>query len=341
MIVPQRNGPGQQTIWPGERPSLCSLLKWMASDTYDWLRDGYGQHAPPPGEETFTDVHIRHLRKAMEGRLKIIQFTKQQESFNGADWELWIHNRSYGLGLRIQAKKESRTGQYGFDYWLDERSALQCDLLIHDALTVQCMPVYLLYNHEPWPIRPDVAKSLCSHTAPDASHYGCSLLSAFHVQAPLFRKAVDWKLRKVFRNIPHKRLREISLPWNQVLCDVKAPTGAWDSRGVAMLKAVQKRTAAMERSGLAALGDVERGEFLTPSHAWGGTPEVMTWTDGELPEEDGEPVLRPLPRRVLGLLEADSLHAPEPEVPTRAMVLYDVSEGAEVARRDLGCLQYE
>ncbi|MEU1073614.1 MULTISPECIES: DUF6615 family protein [unclassified Streptomyces] len=309
----------------------------MASDTYHWLRDGYGPHTPPPGEETFTDVHIRHLRQAMGSRVKVIQFTKAQESFNGADWELWIHNKSEGLGFRIQAKKESRERQYGFGYWLDERHAYQCDLLIHDAQATGCIPVYLLYNHESWSIRKDAAASLCGHTAPDHSHHGCSLLSAHHVQEQLFRKALGDS-----RRLSHVQLRRISAPWNQVLCDLKDKSDAPHSRGTLTLKAIQKRAEAMERSGWATVQRVNRRKFASPSHACGGTPEVSvgSWLGDEPTDEVREPVLRPLPDHVLRLLEANPLRPPEPEIPTRAMVMYDVSDAEETVNDFVGCMRY-
>ncbi|MEV0259532.1 DUF6615 family protein [Streptomyces sp. NPDC050732] len=329
----RRPGSREQTVWPGMRPSLCALLKWTASDTYHWLRDGYGPHAPPPGEETFTDVHIRHLRQAMGSRVKVIQFNKEQESFNGADWELWIHNRSHGLGFRIQAKRESKERQYGFRYWLEERDAFQCDLLIHDAQAAGCIPVYLLYNYEAWAVRKEAAQLLCGHTAPDLSHYGCSLLSAHQVQAQLFRQALG-----VSRRVSHVQLREISAPWNQVLCD---ESGAQDPRGTGPLKAIQRRAEAMERSGWATLQSVDRGDFTSPSHACGGTSEasVGTWFGDAAAEEVREPVLRTLPDRVLGLLDANPLRPPEPQTPTRAVVLYDVTSAEETMNDFVGCVR--
>ncbi|AZM56375.1 hypothetical protein DMA15_30475 [Streptomyces sp. WAC 01529] len=344
MITPYRYGPVD--IWPGQRPSLCGLLKWMASDTFHWLGDGY-RHAPPPGEETFTDLHIRHLRQAMGHRLKAIQFTKRQESFNGADWELWIHNRSHGIGLRIQAKKQSRKGQYGFWYWLHERSALQCDLLVHDALITQCVPVYLLYNHRgPWTVAQGLAQGLCGHTASDQSHYGCTLLSAFHVQAALFRLVIDNDLYGHYRNISHQRLRQMSAPWNQVLCDVQEPKEVRDSRGVATLKEIQRRSAALEQSGLEALGRVDPEGFSTPSQVQrdhsdlGDAPELRTRLDETPARGDAQTALRPLPQRVLRLLEADDPCPPEPDVPTSAVVLYDVTDAEERLVNERGRLYH-
>lgn len=332
-----RPGPREQTVWPGSRPSLCGLLKWMASDTFHWLGDGYGAHTPPPGEETFTDVHIRHLRQAMGSRVKVIQFTKEQESFNGADWELWIHNRSHGLGFRIQAKRESKEGQYGFRYWLEERDAFQCDLLIHDAQAAGCIPVYLLYNYEWWAIRKGAAQSLCGHTADDRSHYGCSLLSAHHVQEQLFNQALG-----VSRRISHVQLREMSAPWNQVLCDLKDNSGARDPRGTGRLKAIQRRAEAMERSGWATLQGVDRGDFVSPSHACGGNPEVSigTWLADETSQKAREPVLRTLPNRVLGLLDSGPLRPPTPVIPTRGVVLYDVTDVEESVNYQVGYVRY-
>lgn len=204
---------------PGNRSSLCSVLLWMASDTFRWLESGY-RSPPAPNEESFTDMNMRHFREFLDRRVKVIQFDKSAERVNGADWEMWIHNRSHGIGLRIQAKKADRYGRYLFEHAVKKQRAYQCDQLIQHAAAVQCMPLYLLYNHWAWDggeqDKAANAGLLCGHVAQDGSHHGCSLVSAHDVQAELYR-------RQQYQNIRHKRLWQSSLPWNRVLCDERLP----------------------------------------------------------------------------------------------------------------------
>ena len=51
-------------------------------------------------------------------------------------------------------------------------------------------------------------------------------------------------------------------------------------------------------------------------------------------------MLRALPDRVLGLLEADPLRPPEQQIPTRAVVLYDVTDAEETVNHLVGCVRY-
>lgn len=322
MIATLSSASNSQTTWPGSRPSLCSLLMWMASDSYHWLHDGFQHHAPPPGEETLTDVHIRHLRQAMGNRVKAIQFNKAEESRNGADWELWIHNQSHGVGLRIQAKRENQTGQYGFDHWLKEQNALQCDLLIHHASRTQCLPVYLLYNHQYWGTDRRITNSLCSHTASDHSHHGASLVSARQVQAQLFQPRIS-----------HIRIRNSSLPWNQVLCDRRVPVSSHDPSGFGMLQTIRRTVDALGRFGREVLESSAPAGLSTPSHARGGTAGLqgahVPEQGAEAREEAGDLVARPLPEHVRALMDNHTGWAAEYPVPTRCAVLYDITEPPE------------
>ncbi|MBJ6640365.1 hypothetical protein H4K36_25410 [Streptomyces sp. DHE7-1] len=294
----------------------------MASDSFHWLKDGH-RDSPPPGEETLTDVHIRHLRQAMDGRIKVVQFNKAQESRNGADWELWIHNRSHGVGLRIQAKRANARGQYDVAYWLPQPEAYQCDLLIQHAFLAECVPVYLLYNHLTWSLNPEASQWLCSHTAPDDSHHGCSLLSAYYVQSQLFGVTAGC-------NISHRGLRNASLPWNRVLCDERTTEVTADPRGFGILEGLLTAVHALEKDGKATLP--ARPSTATPSHAWSDNPRFqlarpLSDERGEDHEGGGEPQLRPLPERVLALLYSAPGEEPyQPDVPTRGVILYDVTD---------------
>lgn len=45
--------------WPGDRPTLCGQLRWMASDSFQWLSDGYHRESPALGDlptDTFLPI---------------------------------------------------------------------------------------------------------------------------------------------------------------------------------------------------------------------------------------------------------------------------------------------
>ncbi|MGW3209355.1 DUF6615 family protein [Streptomyces sp. NPDC001135] len=313
---------GAQSVWPGRRPSLCSLLMWMASDTFDWLHDGWRHHAPPPGEETLTDVHIRHLRQAMGHRVKVIQFDWTRESRNGADFELWVHNRTHGIGLRVQAKRENSTGQYDFAHWLARQNAAQCDLLIEHASRTQCVPVYLLYNHDHWAVDRNIAKWLCNHAASDRSHHGCSLVSAHLVQDQLSRPRIS-----------HKGLRNSSLPWNQVLCDRRGAAPAADPQGFGTLHSLRGAVGALDQLGR---GAMTCSDPVGPDGADGarggmpGLPDGDVFPRGERNAgADTGPVLLPLPDHVFALMDNHTGRAARYPAATRCVVLYDVTDPPE------------
>ncbi|WSU11758.1 hypothetical protein OG245_30310 [Streptomyces sp. NBC_01116] len=359
---------------PGNRSSLCSVLLWMASDTFRWLESGY-RSPPAPNEESFTDMNMRHFREFLDRRVKVIQFDKSAERVNGADWEMWIHNRSHGIGLRIQAKKADRYGRYLFEHAVKKQRAYQCDQLIQHAAAVQCMPLYLLYNHWAWDggeqDKAANAGLLCGHVAQDGSHHGCSLVSAHDVQAELYR-------RQQYQNIRHKRLWQSSLPWNRVLCDERLPHTR--RGGEEVLRSIFTAVQHLDGSGRAAVagalpsqrrvrangrtfssardaatsqksvGDESRGERSDPSRRV--TPSHMRWGEeafAQVPYEDtseaADAVLHEgpqvLPGHVRALLDAHELEPPPPPVPTRCTILYDVSDDDrnEPPSDFLGCVR--
>ena len=358
---------------PGNRSSLCSVLLWMASDTFRWLESGY-RNPPAANEESFTDMNVRHFREFLDRRVKVIQFDKSRERVNGADWEMWIHNRSHGIGLRIQAKKADTGGRYLFDHEVRKQRAYQCDQLIQHAAAVACVPVYLLYNHWAWQggaqEKAADAGLLCGHIAKDGSHHGCTLVSAHDVQAELYRRQKN-------RNIRHKRLWESSLPWNRVLCDERLPRA--QRRGNAALRGIFAAVQHLDASGREAVADTLPGEQRT--HATGRatssvrdaatpqstacarssggrstpsrrvTPSHMRWGEdafAQVPYEDtseaADAVLEDgpqvLPEHVHALLDAHELEPPPPPVPTRCTLLYDVSDdvGNELPADSFGCV---
>ncbi|MFE4335325.1 DUF6615 family protein [Streptomyces sp. NPDC056831] len=325
----------------GQPPSLCEVLLWIAGDTFHWLHNGHHRYPPAPGEESFTDMNIRHLRQFVGDRVKVFQFTKDQERQNGADWEMWIHNRTHGVGLRIQAKKASRQKRYLFEYTVGKQNAYQCDLLVEHARAVGCVPVYLLYNHLDWKGGGDEeaarAGLLCGHVAADGSHHGCTLLSAYRVQSEVGGKAGG-------HNVRHAVLRAESLPWNRVLCDRRSSAHASSSRSSS--KILSEVFAAVKGLTLVGMG-------LSPTYSSVPTPSDGTQGDAayaRTPDGDGDgdtpAVLRGgpllLPPHVVRLLDAHEAEPPAPPVPTVATVLVDVSDDRAQTPPNWfeGCVRY-
>ncbi|MER5215424.1 DUF6615 family protein [Streptomyces sp. NPDC002838] len=288
-----------------QQPSLCDVLLWMAGDTFHWLHNGHHYYPPAPGEESLTDMHIRHLRQFLGDRVKIFQFNKDQERQNGADWELWIHDRSHGVGLRIQAKKASKQGRYPFAHVVKGTNADQCALLLQDALKVRCVPVYLLYNHWEWDgadleaeAEAEQAGLLCGHGVDDPARHGATLLSAYRVASEIQRKRDGHNLR-------HRALWRESLPWNRVLCGGRAVSGT-------------------SHQVLTGVADAVRGLIR---------PGMPASTPNREEAEAGGGILRDgpnlLPLHVVRLLEAHEAEPPPPPVPTATTVLVDVSDDNE------------
>ncbi|MBL1087247.1 hypothetical protein JK359_35675 [Streptomyces actinomycinicus] len=318
-LASPRPGTDPQTA---RQPSLCEVLLWIAGDTFHWLHNGHHHYPPAPGEESFTDGNIRHLRQFAADRVKVFQFTKGQERQNGADWEMWIHNRTHGVGLRIQAKKASKPQRYPFDHTV--AGEFQCDLLVQNASAVGCVPVYLLYNHWDWVggSEEEAAQAglLCDHVAADGSHHGCTLLSAYRVQSEVGRKASG-------RNVRHTALWKGSLPWNRVLCDRRRSANASPSRSSSEI--LGDVFTAVKQLTLVGLG-------LSPTYS-AGAPHNGTQEDaayGQISNGDGDDdapeILRGgphrLPPHVRRLLQAHEAEPPAPPVPTVATVLVDVSD---------------
>jgi hypothetical protein len=327
---------GSQAV---KQPSLCEVLLWIASDTFHWLYNGHHRYPPAPGEESFTDMNIRHLRQSLGDRVKVFQFNKDQERENGADWEMWIHNRTHGVGLRIQAKKASKPKRYPFQYTVGNQ--YQCDLLVQHAQAVKCMPVYLLYNHWGWEGggEEEAAQAglLCGHVAADGSHHGCTLVSAFRVQREVGRRANGHNMR-------HAALWAESLPWNRVLCD---------RRGASDASSTPSSGEILSNVFTAVKGLTLVGLGLSPTYSARSTPGDGTQEEAahaQTPDVDGvDDALtilgggpRRLPPHVLRLLEAHEAELLVPPVPTAATVLVDViDDRAKTPPKPFeGCVRY-
>lgn len=178
---------------------ICQSFKALAQKTWDMLETSRSVSYPMQ-EETFTDLHLLHL-KQHHPEVRIVKFTKPQEGVNGADWEWWLKlwDGSW-VGYRIQAKViDVRSEAFEHLYYRKDKSSVsQCDKLISAAKTDKknpCIPLYLLYLHTP------------DHLATINSQYGCSLVSAYKIRTAKGVKSnalADW-----YTDIT---------PWHELVC---------------------------------------------------------------------------------------------------------------------------
>jgi hypothetical protein len=187
---------------------ICQTFKELARQTWDTLATSRAVNYAMQ-EETFTDLHLLHL-KLYHPEVKIINFTKPQEGINGADWEWWFRlPDGQWIGYRVQAKVlDVRSERFEQLYYRKDKSSVsQCDKLIAAAKadkTHPCIPIYILYVHS------------TAHPKTVQAEHGCSLLSAYKIRAAKGVKGIslaDW----------HKDLS----PWHELVCPDATDAKAW------------------------------------------------------------------------------------------------------------------
>ncbi|MBO1333814.1 hypothetical protein J3486_21510 [Streptomyces sp. VRA16 Mangrove soil] len=138
------------------------------------------------------------------------QYSREEESRNGADWEWWFHDGTHGFGMRVQAKKAHKDGRYVLRHTVRSTGALQSTQLVEDAAASGCLPFYVFYNHKSWTAPGEaLAPADCDHTRADQRQMGCTIVSALVVQ------------RVIAEGMPRAsdHVKQHSLPWNRLLCD--------------------------------------------------------------------------------------------------------------------------
>ena len=188
---------------------ICQTFKDIAQKTWDMLAASRAVSYPMQ-EETFTDLHLLHL-KQHHPEVKIVNFTKPQEGVNGADWEWWIRlpDRSW-VGYRVQAKVlDVRTERFAQLYYRKDKSSVsQCDKLIAAAKADKknpCIPIYVLYLQT------------TAHALAVNNTHGCSLVSAYKIRAAKGVKSnsmSDWAA-------------DIT-PWHELVCPLVSKTNWQD-----------------------------------------------------------------------------------------------------------------
>lgn len=104
---------------------------------------------PNVKEESLTD---RLLYEVSEGSERFIykSFSRNEESFNGADWEWWVLTAEpifKAYRFLVQAKKLKMDGQDKYaQLCYANRNGMQIDLLIDNAIERRAMPLYLFYS---------------------------------------------------------------------------------------------------------------------------------------------------------------------------------------------------
>ena len=161
------------------REALADVLMDRAAWTHARLQAGRS-HGVELHEETVTQDLLLDISSALPA-MSVRNFTKRQESGNGADWqwEWWFGDQQW-FGLRIQAKrlKQVKPHQLGYDlgYKVGRKRQRQVDLLLEDASIAGVQAAYVLYNG------PDLDISEftwgCDRLPPSPAFFGVSLLPA-------------------------------------------------------------------------------------------------------------------------------------------------------------------
>ena len=138
-------------------------------------------------EETITEDLLLDIADGFPStpELQVSQFTRRQESRNGADWqwEWWFHEQRW-FGVRVQAKKlrSPRPGsepEYDLAYMIRRRHASprrQLDVLIKQAHEDHVAPAYVFYNGPELDV--DRVMWGCRQLPPSGENFGVSYLHA-------------------------------------------------------------------------------------------------------------------------------------------------------------------
>ena len=138
-----------------------------------------------PREESITDLNVlRTLFGIPPNLIKTVEFHKNEEGLNGADWE-WIFLSKHldqSFTVRVQAKVLNPHDQiYHELHYKKKNGRYQSDLLIEKAKESNALPVYCLYNYFDNIEKDDLWTCHCNYSAFD--YYGCTLIDAAKVKA--------------------------------------------------------------------------------------------------------------------------------------------------------------
>ena len=238
----------------------------IAEDTWGRLKQSWDVQVRL-GEETLTDLLILDFTRSMEGRTRLFQSTKSQESRRGTDLEIRIHaggNRA--AAFAVQAKKlDQADGRYR----LDAKAKSQLDILETYSQSVRAIPLYLLYNYvNRYEIQPYWHCCQCL----DERQLGCTLVPSWNI-----RQAIQVRAKKF--DAIHTSCA--ALPW-RCLFDCRA------GRDHRFLPAACRSLSAFPGSFLP-LDDVQNYDWVHFEPVDGGWPDWMWSRDNPtLSDEDVE-----------------------------------------------------
>lgn len=180
--------------------SLCDEFKLLAEYVF-YLLEGDRVINHQTSEETITDLIIRKLKTwkylNSHSNFSIREFTKPQESKNGADFEWdWYFVDSSGrkwLGLRIQAKVLDLKANKFLSLDYSNKNGRQLNLLVNSSNLDNRIPYYCFYLHK-YNENPLI---------------GCSLSNSYNVE----------ELLKINNKPSLDQVIKISFPWHLLVCN--------------------------------------------------------------------------------------------------------------------------
>jgi len=116
----------------------------ISRECYDWLKK-----QPNVKEESLTDW-ILYTVSERSSQFYYKAFSRNEEAYNGADWEWWILTGDYSnytaYRFLVQAKKLKKDQDNYPLISYSNRNGLQIDLLIDSAKCRNAMPIYIYYS---------------------------------------------------------------------------------------------------------------------------------------------------------------------------------------------------
>jgi len=172
----------------------------ISRECYDWLKK-----QPNVKEESLTDW-ILYTVSERSSQFYYKAFSRNEEAYNGADWEWWILTGDYSnytaYRFLVQAKKLKKDQDNYPLISYSNRNGLQIDLLIDSAKCRNAMPIYIYYSTS----SPELNKQIenFSFIEEDIVAWCESCVNGVYMM-------MAQKVRDSVFNVPRKKIAEIDL----------------------------------------------------------------------------------------------------------------------------------
>lgn len=191
---------------------------------YSWL-----QSQSAVKEESITDWLLFNISQQTD-MVYYKTFTRNEEAFNGSDWEWWIiADGNFGIKayrFLVQAKKiKSKADNYPLLSY-SNRNGMQIDLLIKSAENKNAMPLYAYYSC----CKPDINNQITNidYISEDLLKWcqdclnGCFLASAFAVKNYVFNKPkrIIYDNKLIDRSFGLSLLDSLFISENKSVCKI-------------------------------------------------------------------------------------------------------------------------